>query len=65
MIILQLYHLSKVIVIKHPEAVCKLKYIVLCSAFFHQQQMHGTLTFLLIPSTQIKPAPHRQTVVSL
>ncbi|KAM8725949.1 MAGUK p55 subfamily member 5b isoform 2-T2 [Acanthopagrus schlegelii] len=27
------------------------------------QQMHGTLTFLLIPSSQIKPAPHRQTVM--
>ncbi|XP_034556111.1 MAGUK p55 subfamily member 5b isoform X1 [Notolabrus celidotus] len=27
------------------------------------QQMHGTLTFLLIPSSQIKPAPHRQTVI--
>ncbi|XP_019723524.1 MAGUK p55 subfamily member 5b [Hippocampus comes] len=27
------------------------------------QQMHGTLTFLLIPSAQIKPAPHRQTVM--
>lgn len=27
--------------------------------------MHGTLTFLLIPSSQIKAAPHRQTVVSL
>ncbi|XP_030577053.1 MAGUK p55 subfamily member 5b isoform X2 [Archocentrus centrarchus] len=27
------------------------------------QQMHGTLTFLLIPSSQIKPALHRQTVV--
>ncbi|XP_070705187.1 MAGUK p55 subfamily member 5b isoform X2 [Pempheris klunzingeri] len=27
------------------------------------QQMHGTLTFLLIPSAQIKPAPHRQTVI--
>ncbi|XP_029984317.1 MAGUK p55 subfamily member 5b isoform X2 [Sphaeramia orbicularis] len=27
------------------------------------QQMQGTLTFLLIPSTQIKPAPHRQTVM--
>lgn len=26
--------------------------------------MHGSLTFLLIPSSQIKPAPHRQTVVS-
>ncbi|KAK2856078.1 hypothetical protein Q5P01_004813 [Channa striata] len=26
------------------------------------QQMHGTLTFLLIPSPQVKPAPHRQTV---
>ncbi|XP_068198018.1 MAGUK p55 subfamily member 5b [Antennarius striatus] len=29
------------------------------------QQMHGTLTFLLIPSTQIKPAPHRQTVMHM
>ncbi|XP_061890644.1 MAGUK p55 subfamily member 5b [Entelurus aequoreus] len=27
------------------------------------QQMHGTLTFLLIPSSQTKPAPHRQTVM--
>ncbi|CAL1586767.1 unnamed protein product [Knipowitschia caucasica] len=27
------------------------------------QQMHGTLTFLLIPSAQIKAAPHRQTVM--
>ncbi|XP_061843045.1 MAGUK p55 subfamily member 5b [Nerophis lumbriciformis] len=27
------------------------------------QQMHGTLTFLLIPSSQMKPAPHRQTVM--
>uniref|UniRef100_A0AAX7UAE9 Protein PALS1 n=1 Tax=Astatotilapia calliptera TaxID=8154 RepID=A0AAX7UAE9_ASTCA len=27
------------------------------------QQMHGTLTFLLIPSSQIKPALHRQTVM--
>ncbi|XP_026174990.1 MAGUK p55 subfamily member 5b isoform X4 [Mastacembelus armatus] len=27
------------------------------------QQMHGTLTFLLIPSSQIKPAPHRHTVM--
>ncbi|KAF7666499.1 hypothetical protein LDENG_00105400 [Lucifuga dentata] len=27
------------------------------------QKMHGTLTFLLIPSTQTKPAPHRQTVM--
>ncbi|TMS12673.1 MAGUK p55 subfamily member 5 [Larimichthys crocea] len=27
------------------------------------QQMYGTLTFLLIPSSQIKPAPHRQTVM--
>uniref|UniRef100_UPI0037E8F4D2 MAGUK p55 subfamily member 5b isoform X2 n=1 Tax=Semicossyphus pulcher TaxID=241346 RepID=UPI0037E8F4D2 len=27
------------------------------------QQMHGALTFLLIPSSQIKPAPHRQTVM--
>lgn len=27
------------------------------------QQMHGTLTFLLIPSSQIKAAPHRQTVI--
>ncbi|XP_077443010.1 MAGUK p55 subfamily member 5b [Stigmatopora argus] len=27
------------------------------------QQMHGTLTFLLIPSSQIKPAQHRQTVM--
>ncbi|XP_029705246.1 MAGUK p55 subfamily member 5b isoform X1 [Takifugu rubripes] len=27
------------------------------------QQMHGSLTFLLIPSSQIKPAPHRQTVM--
>ncbi|XP_067338129.1 MAGUK p55 subfamily member 5b isoform X2 [Channa argus] len=27
------------------------------------QQMHGTLTFLLIPSPQVKPAPHRQTVM--
>ncbi|XP_049613088.1 protein PALS1 [Syngnathus scovelli] len=27
------------------------------------QQMHGTLTFLLIPSSQIKSAPHRQTVM--
>lgn len=27
--------------------------------------MHGTLTFLLVPSSQIKPATHRQTVVSL
>ncbi|XP_041660377.1 MAGUK p55 subfamily member 5b isoform X2 [Cheilinus undulatus] len=27
------------------------------------QQMHGTLTFLLIPSSQIKPAAHRQTVM--
>ncbi|KAK7907635.1 hypothetical protein WMY93_016247 [Mugilogobius chulae] len=26
------------------------------------QQMHGTLTFLMIPSSQIKAAPHRQTV---
>lgn len=41
--------------------------ILFVSLFFcllHQQQMHGTLTFLLIPSSQIKPAPHRQTVVS-
>ncbi|KAJ0061355.1 hypothetical protein NL108_016734, partial [Boleophthalmus pectinirostris] len=27
------------------------------------QQMHGTLTFLLIPSSQIKAAPHRHTVM--
>uniref|UniRef100_A0A667ZW13 Protein PALS1 n=1 Tax=Myripristis murdjan TaxID=586833 RepID=A0A667ZW13_9TELE len=27
------------------------------------QQMHGTLTFLLIPSSQTKPPPHRQTVM--
>uniref|UniRef100_A0A1A7WQ63 Protein PALS1 n=1 Tax=Iconisemion striatum TaxID=60296 RepID=A0A1A7WQ63_9TELE len=27
------------------------------------QVMQGTLTFLLIPSSQIKPAPHRQTVM--
>uniref|UniRef100_A0A3Q1GHW6 Protein PALS1 n=1 Tax=Acanthochromis polyacanthus TaxID=80966 RepID=A0A3Q1GHW6_9TELE len=27
------------------------------------QQMQGTLTFLLIPSSQIKPAPYRQTVM--
>ncbi|XP_024912736.1 MAGUK p55 subfamily member 5-A isoform X1 [Cynoglossus semilaevis] len=27
------------------------------------QQMHGTLTFVLIPSSQMKPTPHRQTVV--
>uniref|UniRef100_A0A8C6V0N6 Membrane protein, palmitoylated 5b (MAGUK p55 subfamily member 5) n=1 Tax=Neogobius melanostomus TaxID=47308 RepID=A0A8C6V0N6_9GOBI len=27
------------------------------------QQMHGSLTFLLIPSSQIKAAPHRQTVM--
>ncbi|KAM9354445.1 MAGUK p55 subfamily member 5b [Pholidichthys leucotaenia] len=27
------------------------------------QQMQGILTFLLIPSSQIKPAPHRQTVM--
>ncbi|KAK1888600.1 MAGUK p55 subfamily member 5 [Dissostichus eleginoides] len=27
------------------------------------QQMQGTLTFLLIPSSQIKPAAHRQTVM--
>lgn len=27
--------------------------------------MHGSLTFLIIPSSQIKPAPHRHTVVSL
>uniref|UniRef100_A0A3Q3WY54 Uncharacterized protein n=1 Tax=Mola mola TaxID=94237 RepID=A0A3Q3WY54_MOLML len=27
------------------------------------QQMHGTLTFLLVPSSQIKPATHRQTVM--
>lgn len=27
------------------------------------QQMQGTLTFLLIPSSQIKPAPRRQTVM--
>ncbi|XP_056150510.1 MAGUK p55 subfamily member 5b [Lampris incognitus] len=27
------------------------------------QQMHGTLTFLLIPSSQTKPLPHRQTVM--
>ncbi|KAI4801701.1 hypothetical protein KUCAC02_019579 [Chaenocephalus aceratus] len=27
------------------------------------QQMQGTLTFLLIPSSQIKPATHRQTVM--
>ncbi|XP_028295354.1 MAGUK p55 subfamily member 5-A-like isoform X1 [Gouania willdenowi] len=27
------------------------------------QQMHGTLTFLLIPSSHIKPAQHRQTVM--
>ncbi|XP_072302149.1 MAGUK p55 subfamily member 5b isoform X2 [Eucyclogobius newberryi] len=26
------------------------------------QQMHGTLTFLMIPSSHIKSAPHRQTV---
>lgn len=38
--------------------------IFFCFLFLHQQQMHGTLTFLLIPSSQIKPAPHRQTVVS-
>ncbi|KAK0135278.1 MAGUK p55 subfamily member 5 [Merluccius polli] len=29
------------------------------------QQMHGTLTFLLIPSSQSKPAPHRQTVIHI
>ncbi|XP_068616305.1 protein PALS1-like, partial [Brachionichthys hirsutus] len=29
------------------------------------QRMHGTLTFLLIPSTQIKPPPHRQTVMHI
>ncbi|KAM4713588.1 MAGUK p55 subfamily member 5b isoform 2-T2 [Anableps anableps] len=28
------------------------------------QEMQGTLTFLLIPSSHHKPAPHRQTVVS-
>ncbi|XP_034018027.1 MAGUK p55 subfamily member 5b [Thalassophryne amazonica] len=27
------------------------------------QHMQGTLTFLLIPSCQVKPAPHRQTVM--
>ncbi|XP_026196453.1 MAGUK p55 subfamily member 5b isoform X1 [Anabas testudineus] len=27
------------------------------------QQMHGTLTFLLVPSSQVKPAAHRQTVM--
>uniref|UniRef100_A0A1A8D8E6 Protein PALS1 n=1 Tax=Nothobranchius kadleci TaxID=1051664 RepID=A0A1A8D8E6_NOTKA len=27
------------------------------------QVMHGTLTFLLIPSSQVKPTPHRQTVM--
>ncbi|XP_071775171.1 MAGUK p55 subfamily member 5b isoform X1 [Centroberyx gerrardi] len=27
------------------------------------QQMHGTLTFLLIPSSQTKSPPHRQTVM--
>ncbi|KAK5604493.1 MAGUK p55 subfamily member 5-A [Crenichthys baileyi] len=27
------------------------------------QEMHGTLTFLLIPSSHNKPAPHRQTVM--
>ncbi|XP_061563327.1 MAGUK p55 subfamily member 5b isoform X1 [Cololabis saira] len=27
------------------------------------QQMQGTLTFLLIPSAQVRPAPHRQTVM--
>uniref|UniRef100_A0A3P9J9B6 Protein PALS1 n=1 Tax=Oryzias latipes TaxID=8090 RepID=A0A3P9J9B6_ORYLA len=29
------------------------------------QQMHGALTFLLIPSSHIKPAPHRQTVMHI
>ncbi|MEQ2306798.1 MAGUK p55 subfamily member 5-A [Ameca splendens] len=27
------------------------------------QEMHGTLTFLLIPTSHNKPAPHRQTVM--
>ncbi|XP_028997504.1 MAGUK p55 subfamily member 5b isoform X2 [Betta splendens] len=27
------------------------------------QHMHGTLTFLLVPSSQVKAAPHRQTVM--
>uniref|UniRef100_A0A3B3DZZ5 Protein PALS1 n=1 Tax=Oryzias melastigma TaxID=30732 RepID=A0A3B3DZZ5_ORYME len=29
------------------------------------QQMHGALTFLLIPSSHVKPAPHRQTVMHI
>ncbi|KAJ3606144.1 hypothetical protein NHX12_025665, partial [Muraenolepis orangiensis] len=29
------------------------------------QQMHGTLTFLLIPSSQCKPPPHKQTVMHI
>ncbi|XP_037541495.1 MAGUK p55 subfamily member 5b [Nematolebias whitei] len=27
------------------------------------QEMHGTLTFLIIPSSHVKPAPHRHTVM--
>lgn len=29
-----------------------------------QSDMHGTLTFVLIPSQQIKPPPAKETVVS-
>lgn len=30
-----------------------------------QSDMHGTLTFVLIPSQQIKPPPTKETVVSI
>ena len=32
--------------------------------FLLQSDMHGTLTFVLIPSQQIKPPPAKETVVS-
>lgn len=32
--------------------------------FSLQAEMHGMLTFVLIPSLQTKPPPHKETVVS-
>lgn len=35
-----------------------------CLISLLQSDMHGTLTFVLIPSQQIKPPPAKETVVS-
>lgn len=38
--------------------------LVLILYFLTQADMHGTLTFVLIPSQQSKPPPAKETVVS-